>query len=399
MSAVRVILLRGAVLLAIGGLSGTSPALGAGGGTVLPGVGLPSEPESTDSHATPGGAATIPAAPLAAAAAPPALAAPPLSAAARRPGDPPATDLAALANPSRIVAVDGHVIVVRNRGAGTELVDLAAPAAPRVLLTSTRRFGTANTGHDAAGHPVVVASPCAGIADVLLGSGQPNCPLRAVDLTDGTTRALAGTTGALSGDLDGDRLVFTRRSPTLGVRLYENGGGRTTSVPLPQLTRPGDGWRATLGTPTLGSLRSAEFDAQDGRLALVLEYSTGAKYVSGLWLRNPVGAWSLTVAIGTGGTSGLGLRHVLGPLLDVGGVRAYVEGVVETPSYLGRWADDGSATTRTSIRRSIGRSTIVSGAAYDGDRLVFVDWRPGAPCGTDGAPACGVRAVGPLTVR
>jgi hypothetical protein len=80
-------------------------------------------------------------------------------------------------------------------------------------------------------------------------------------------------------------------------------------------------------------------------------------------------------------------------------VRAYVEGVVDGPSFVGRWTTEGQSTTRFSIRRSIGRATILRDAAYDGERLLFVDWLPGLPCGSEGADACGLRAVGPISVR
>ena len=90
---------------------------------------------------------------------------------------------------------------------------------------------------------------------------------------------------------------------------------------------------------------------------------------------------------------------MLAPQLDDGGVRAYVDGVVESPSYAGRWADDGSLTSKVSLRRSICRSTILHGAAFDGDRLAFVDWLPGVPCGSEGALACGLRAAAPIPVR
>jgi hypothetical protein len=412
MPPLAVMLLRALALAAVaGGFATAHPALGATGGAALPGGSLPSEPVSPAAPATPSGSApgaeapTTPVTTADAVAAPAALvpqlpALPVLATAARRADDPVAKDLAALGSPSPIAAIDGHVVVVRNRMSRSELVDLADPSSPRVLLASTRIFGTPLAGRDAAGRAVVVASPCAGVDAVLRTGAVPKCPLRAIDLISGSSRALPSTTGALAGDLAGPRLLFTRSSPTTGVRLYESvDGGAAKSSALPLLGQAGDGWTAATGKPIPGTLAAPAFDVDgSGRIAIVLEYSSRSPRVSsGLWLRTIDGDWRRLAAVNTTMTD-LGTRHVLGPQLDAAGTDAYVEGVVETPSYLGRWTDDGAETTHLSIRRSIGRSTILSGVALDGSRLLFVDWSPGAPCGSVDALACGLRALAPVSV-
>ncbi len=159
-------------------------------------------------------------------------------------------------------------------------------------------------------------------------------------------------------------------------------------------------WPSTIGKPVPGSLTAGGIDvAADGRVAVVVEHrSRSPRFTSSLWLRATDGEWRRIVSINTPHDD-LGVRRVLGPRLDDGGVRAYVEGVVDGPSFVGRWTGDGQSTTRFSIRRSIGRATILRDAAYDGDRMLFVDWLPGLPCGSEGADACGLRAVGPISLR
>ncbi|MBJ7472307.1 MAG: hypothetical protein JHD16_13455 [Solirubrobacteraceae bacterium] len=347
---------------------------------------------------TPSAAATQPAAQVALT--PPLPALPALATQSRRPSDPATSDLAALIEPSPIAAVDGHVVYVRQHMGRTELVDVADPSRPRVLLSGTREFGVPSAGRDAAGRPVVVVSPCAGTEEVLMMGQAPRCPLRAVDLVDGTSRALPATTGAMSGDLAGDRLVFTRRSGSAGTHLYASEGGSARAVTLPRLGRTGDGWLPSHGVPKPGTIRIAGLDASaDGRIAAVIEYrSKTPAHSSSLWLRSASGEWRRVTTLGTS-FAGLGTRHVLAPALDDGGVRAYVEGIVETPSFVARWSDAGALTTKLSLRRSIGRTTILHGAAYDGDRLLFVDWLPGVPCGSEDALACGLRAAAPITIR
>lgn len=318
----------------------------------------------------------------------------------RRDGDPFARDLGALPRPSAIAAIDGHVVAVRQLGLGSQLVDLADPGTPRLLLASTRRFGAPSAGRDAAGRPVIVISPCAGDDEILHQALQPNCPLRAIDLRSGASRPLRGTTGALSGDLSGRRLVFTRLSPTAGVRLYESDGMATTAVAMPRIGRPGDGWRPIHGTPLPGGVRPGGLDVDnEGRVAIVLEYGARSpRFSSGLWLQRADGSWRLASSVTTTRTA-TGSRHVLAPTLTNGGVLAYLEGVVEQPSFVGGWSDEGAPTLRRSLRRTIGRSTILHAAALDGERLVFVDWMPGAPCGAPDAPICGVREAAPLALR
>ncbi len=330
---------------------------------------------------------------------PPIPALPVLATTSRRAEDPATQDLAALIQPSAVATVDGHVVYVRQHMGRTELVDVADPGKPRVLLSGTREFGPPSAGHDASGHPVVVLSTCAGTEEVLLQGLAPRCPLRAVDLTDGTSQPLPATTGAMAGDLSGDRLVFTRRAGTDGTRLYESDGGTATILPLPRLGKTGDGWLPAHGTPVGGTVRVAGLDVDaDGRIAAVIEYAAKKPaYSSGLWVRSSAGTWKRMTTLGTPRRD-LGTRQVLAPSLVDGGVQAYVEGIVETPSFVGRWTDAGTQTTKLSLRRSIGRATILHSAAYDGNRLVFVDWLPGVPCGSEGALACGLRAAGPISV-
>ncbi len=396
------------LLLALATSVGPSPALAATGGAHLPGgaesaVPAPSSGPLVGPGAAEGPPATAPAAdsanqaePVALVPSPPAM--PVLASAARKVDDPIPTDVAALSTPSMIAAIDGHVVIVRQRMSRSELVDLAEPSSPRVLLSSTRPFGMPQAGRDAAGRAVIVASPCAG-ADAVVRLGQaPRCPLRAIDALTGASRPLPGTTGALAGDLAGERLVFTRRSPSAGVRLYESAAGAAAQVvELPQLGKPGDGWTAASGKPAPGSLRAGGFDVDPaGRLAIVLEYvAAKPEFSSGLWVRQATLGWHRLTTIGTT-FAGLGTRHVMGPNLDATGAIAYVEGVIEAPSFVGRWDDDGTATFRLSVRRSIGRSTILRDTAFDRGRLLFVDWLPGAPCGSEGALACGLRALGPV---
>lgn len=397
MPSVRVSLLRSVVLPVVLATAVVPSARGATGGAVLPGGALPSEPEPIAASVPPPGMSEASeASQETLMAATPAL--PVLSMTERRADDPVPANLAALTQPSPVAAIDGHVVIVRPRLGRSELVDLAEPAHPRVLLVSTRAFGLPSAGRDATGRAVVVVSPCAGVEEVVLQGEVPRCPLRAIDLETGSSRALPATTGALMGDLAGDRLVFARRSPTAGVRLYESVGGTAASASLPRLGTLGDGWTPQQGKPLPGSTRLTALDVDaEGRVAAALEYRAKAPAVtSGLWLRAPAGRWQRLTSVATRFT-GMGTRRVLAPALDGdGGVRAYVEGVIESPSFVARWSPTGSPTTQLSIRRSIGRATIVHGAAYDGNRLLFVDWLPGAPCGSEGALACGLRALGPL---
>ena len=385
-------------LAALVGLPTTAHA--ATGGATIPGGGLPSEPAPIAA------AEPAPTAPATEAASqvtltPPTPALPVLATPSRRTTDPTTQDLAALIEPSPIAAIDGHVVYVRQHMGRTEMVDVADPANPRVLLTGTREFGAPVAGHDGAGRPVVVISPCAGTEEVLMQGQAPRCPLRAVDLVDGTSDALPATTGAITGDLAVDRLIFTRRGGKDGTLLYlSTDGSPASAVALPALGKTGDGWLPAHGVPMPGTVRLANLDVgDDGRIAAVIEYrSKKPRYSSSLWLRSADGAWKRLTTLGTT-QIGQGTRQVLAPRLVDGGVQAYVEGIVETPSFVGRWNDDGVSTTKLSLRRSIGRSTILHGAAYDGSRLVFVDWLPGVPCGSEGALACGLRAAGPLTLR
>lgn len=331
---------------------------------------------------------------------PPTPALPILATQARRPEDPVAQDLAALIEPSPVAAIDGHVVYTRQHMGRTELVDVANPASPRILLSGTRVFGAPAAGEDGRGRPVAVLSTCAGTEEVVMQGQAPRCPLRAVDLVDGSSRALPSTTGALSGDLAGDQLVFTRRGGTDGVRLYlASGNGLARAVALPRLGRTGDGWLPAHGKPLAGGVRVSALDVDaTGRIAVVLEYRAKAPaYSSSLWVRSAEGRWRRITTLGTR-LKGQGARQVLAPQLDDGGVRAYVEGLVETPSFAGRWTEEGAVTAQQSVRRSIGRATILHSAAYDADRLVFVDWLPGVPCGSEGALACGLRALGPVAV-
>jgi hypothetical protein len=396
------------VFTVLAALAMTADASAATGGATLPGAstsqpavapGVPTEPATATSPASTAPALSAPSGPASQVALDALL--PPLpilATAARKNDDPVTTDIAALGTPSAIAAIDGHVLVTRSHMSRSELLDLADPASPRVLLSSTRVLGTPHVGQDMSGRAVVVISPCAGSeATVRLGQA-PKCPLRAVDLVSGVSRPLPGTTGALAGDLAGPRLVFSRASPRDGVRLYEAVDGAAAQVvDLPSLKTTGDGWTEASGKPIAGTLRATAFDVDPaGRVAVVLEYRAKTpQFSSGFWLRNGAGQWRRLATIGTS-FRGLGLRHVLGPRLDADGAVAYVEGVVETPSYVGRWSDDGTQSLKQSIRRSIGRSTILRDTAYDGGRLVFVDWLPGAPCGSEGALACGLRSVGPI---
>lgn len=324
---------------------------------------------------------------------------PPLQAVRRRADDPLVTDLAALNTPSVVVVAGGRVLVVRERGGRSELVDHTDPAAPRILLSGTRRFGVPHAGQDAAGRAVVVLSPCAGGTDVTLGGAAPRCPLRAVDVVTGASRPLPGTTGALAGDLDGAVTVFTRGAALDGARLYATtgrGGARPLRLPL----TPGVAAKVRGTTrPLAGTLRLPAFDVRAGSVALVTEYRDGrGRATAALWLGSSAGAaWRRAAVVATAAT-GQGAPSVLGPQLRDGGVTAYVEGVVDRPSFVGRWSAAGALTAKLSVRRSIGRATILRGAALLGDRLVFVDWLPGVPCGSEGAPACGLRSVAPLSL-
>lgn len=378
---------------------------GDGGGARLPGDTLPTEPISAPTSSVPSAIeSTTPTTPATQDAtivgATSAVTAPVLATPLRRATDPVSTDLAGLLRPSTIAAVDGHVVIVRPRGGRSELVDIADPTDPHILLSSTRAFGAPNGGHDAQGHPVVVASPCAGTDDVVLQHKDPNCPLRVVDLTTGISSAVPGSTGALQGDIAGGAVIFARQSPQVGVRLYLGNGSTARPVALPRMGRGTPNWPSTIGDPIAGSLRANGIDVDaSGRVAVVLEHRAKApQYTSSLWVREADGSWHREVSVNTP-RDDLGVRHVLGPQLDAGGVRAYVEGVVDGPSFVARWTDAGQSTTRYSIRRSIGRATILRDAAYDGTRMLFVDWLPGLPCGAEGANACGLRAVGPISIR
>lgn len=374
-------------------LTGSS-ASAAGGGAELPGGALPAQPTPAAAPAPSG----EPASQVTLARATPAL--PVLATQSRRPEDPVARDLAALIEPSPVAAVAGHVVFTQPHMGSTELVDVGPSGAQRVVLSGTRAFGDPAGGLDERNRPIAVLSTCAGADEVVFGRRAPKCPLRAVDLTDGTSRALAATTGALRGDLAGTTLAFTRRGGVGGTRLYLAArGGAPKAIPLPTLGRPGDGWLPAHGTPVPGTVEVTALDVdRDGRLAVVIEYRAKQPvHSSSLWLRSAAGEWSRLTTLGTH-LYGQGTRQVLAPQLDDGGVRAYVEGIVETPSFAGRWTDDGTAAAKVSIRRSIGRATILHSAAYDGDRLVFVDWLPGVPCGSEGALACGLRALGPVAV-
>lgn len=371
------------------------------GGTTLPGGALPSAqaPPEVVEPAAASGPSTEPASQVTLT--PPTPALPVLATPSRRSSDPVTHDLAALIEPSPVAAIDGHVVYVRQHMGHSELVDVADPANPRILLLGTREFGDPVAGRDVRGHPVIVISPCAATEEVLMQGQAPRCPLRAVDLTDGSSRALPATTGALLGDLAGNRLVFARRSGPEGERLYTSTGESATALPLPKLGEHGDGWLPAHGKPAPGSVHVSALDVDAaGRLAVVLEYrSKLPAYSSSLWVRGTAaGSWKRLTTLGTRFT-GQGTRQVLAPQLVSGGVQAYVEGVVESPSYAGRWTDAGALTTQLSLRRSIGRATILHGAAYDGNRLVFVDWLPGVPCGSEGALACGLRAAGPISIR
>jgi hypothetical protein len=391
-------------LLAGAALAGAAPAPDLDGGMALPGTELPTEPISAPASSVPSINAVEPTTPATQegtiVGATPAVKAPPLATPLRRPTDPVTTDLAGLARPSAIAAVDGHVVIVRPRGGRSELVDLTDPADPRILLSSTRAFGAPNGGHDAAGRPVVVASPCSGVDEVVLLHRDPNCPLRVVDLTTGVSRAVPNSTGALQGDMEGGSVVFVRQSPKVGFRLYAGRGAAVRPVALPKMGAGAPNWPSTIGSPLAGSLSAGGIDVgADGRVAVVIEHRARApRFTSSLWVREAAGAWHRAVSVNTPHDD-LGVRRVLGPRLDERGVRAYVEGVVDGPSFVGRWTTEGQSTTRFSIRRSIGRATILRDAAYDGERLLFVDWLPGLPCGSEGADACGLRAVGPISVR
>lgn len=414
MPPLRVILLRVVACAALGAGALTTSAGASTGGAGIPG-GLAAASavpaENAPAGDLPGAATADPSATAASTTAstadlaatqlaPQTPALPVLATASRRPTDPVTQDLAALSAPTPIAAVDGHVVIVRPRGGLSDLVDIGIPTSPRTLLTSTRTFGTPHAGHDASGHPVVVVSPCAGATATADNGQTPRCPLRSIDLVTGASVALPGTTGALAGDLAGDRLLFTRTSPQAGVRLYASAAGGTAQpIDLPPLLGRGVAGTAA-SKPVAGSLRATAFDVDAaGRVAVVLEYiAHSPTFSSTLWTRSAAGAWSRVVNVNTG-FAGLGTRHVLGPLLDATGVSAYVEGVVETPSYLGHWTADGTSTSQTSLRRSIGRATILGATAFDSGRLVFVDWSPGDPCGSEGALACGLRSVGPVSVQ
>lgn len=375
------------------------------GGARLPGDELPGEPVPAPTSTIPSAIAEAPPTTPATldatiVGATPAVSPPLLATPLRRPTDPVTKDLAGLVRPTGIAAVDGHIVIVRPRGGRSELIDLIDPSSPRILLSSTRTFGTPNGGHDAQGHPVVVASPCAGVDDVVLLHHDPNCPLRVVDLVTGVSRAVPWSTGALQGDMEGDRVAFARQSPQVGVRVYLGNASSAHPVALPVM-KPGTmNWPRTLTAPLPGTLSAGGIDVgADGRLAVVLDHRAAKpSFTSSLWLREANGAWHREISINTPHDD-LGVRRVLGPQLDAGGVRAYVEGVVDGPSFVGRWATDGQSTTRYSIRRSIGRATILRDAAYDGTRMLFEDWLPGLPCGSNGANACGLRAVGPISIR
>ncbi len=393
-------LLRSAVSRTLGtlavaaALSLSPPVHAATGGASVPGVGA--------GTAVPEPAPAVEPAPQAAeqvTLARPIPAIPVLATPSRRAEDPATRDLAALAQPSSIAAVDGHVVYVRQHMGRTELVDVGDPGNPRILLSGTREFGVPIAGHDSGGHPVVVLSTCAGTEEVVQQGQAPRCPLRSVDLTDGTSQPLPATTGAFAGDLAGDQLVFSRRGGKDGTRLYESDGSSAKLLPLPRLGRSGDGWLPSHGKPVGGSVRVSALDVgADGRIAAVIEYAAKKPaYSSSLWVRSAAGSWRRITTLGTQRT-GLGTRQVFAPSLVEGGVQAYVEGIIETPSFVGRWTDAGAQTAKLSLRRSIGRATILHSAAYDGNRLVFVDWLPGVPCGSEGALACGLRAAGPIRI-
>lgn len=366
-----------------------SPALAANGGEALPKGSDPVDPvvETTPPLVADTESQLLPALP------PPSM--PALAAVRRRDGDPVVVDLAPLFTPSVVVATGGRLLVTRFRGGRSELVDVTTPGQHRILLSGTRRFGVPHGGRDADGRAVVVLSPCAGDSAVTLGGQQPRCPLRAVDVLTGSSRPLSGTTGAIAGDVEGAALSFTRGSVSSGVRLYRatvGGAARTAKLPVSPVSPS-----AARGTskPVAGTLRVSALDTDGGRLALVADYRDGRKRaVSELWLHTGA-SWRRLTAVASMHT-GQGSPHVLGPTLSAAGVTAYVEGVVDRPSFVGRWAANGALETKLSLRRSIGRATILHGAAIEGDRLVFVDWLPGVPCGGAEAPACGLRSVGPL---
>lgn len=409
MPSVRVSLLRRSLLLAtllVAAPVSAAASVDSTGGAALPGGALPSVPDTVPLPVLPNGnattgttlpgpdAATQPAEQAAFSERLPRM--PVLANVTRRPEDPITEDLAPLSFPTPVVAIDGHVVIVRPHMGRSELVDLADPARERVLLVSTRTFGVPSAGRNAAGQPVIVVSPCAGTDEVVLEGEVPRCPLRVIDLTTGASEPLSSTTGALAGDLAGTRLAFTRASPVDGVRLYLSDGAGATPATLPVLDRgiqaPGKPLRSSVRVPAL------DVDAA-GRLAIVVEHRSKRPIASSsLWLRSAAGAWRRLTSVATT-FRGQGTRRVLGPALDGTGVSAYVEGVVDAPSFVAHWSDTAQVTTKTSLRRTIGRSTILASAAFDADRLVFIDWLPGAPCGSEDALACGLRRASPVVIR
>lgn len=387
-----------AVLLCLPALA--AAGTGVGGGASVPGADTAAPPTATDLSGSTGGSAepsaTTPANQDSVVEEAGLLRAPTLLTPLRRPTDPAMTDLAGLATPSAVAAIDGHIVVVRARGRRSELVDLST-GEPRILLSSTRTWGVPNAGRDAAGRPVVIASPCAGVDAVVLQGEAPNCPLRLIDLTDGTSRAVPGSTGALQGDIAGGTIVLVRRSEARGVQLYRSTGGRVQAVATPRLDRAGDGWVPALGKAIRGSVQAGGLDVDtQGRIAVVLAHRANRpKHSAGLFVRDAAGSWRRMISINTTRPQ-LGIRDVLGPSLSGETVTAYVEGVINGPSFVARWTLAGAQTAKLSVRRSIGRATVLRDAAFDGRQLVFVDWAPELPCGSEGAPACGLRSVGPL---
>lgn len=374
--------------------------IGTGGGTNLPGAESAAAPPAPDlsgsSSASGEPVATTPANQDSVVEEAGLLRAPKLPTPLRRATDPVMTDLVGLGSPTPVAAIDGHIIVVRARGRRSELLDLRS-GEPRILLSSTRAWGIPNVGRNADGHPVVIASPCAGVDAVVLRGEAPNCPLRMIDLTNGTSRAVPGSTGALQGDIAGTTVALVRRSGTRGVQLYRSTGGRMQAIAAPKLTRTGDGWVPALGRAIAGSVEAAALDVDArGRIAIVLDHrATRPQHSSGLFVRDEQGTWRRMVSINTTRPQ-FGLRGILGPQLSGDTVSAYVEGVITGPSFVARWTLAGQQTAKLSVRRSIGRATVLRDAALDGDRLVFVDWAPELPCGSEGAAPCGLRTVGPI---
>jgi hypothetical protein len=305
--------------------------------------------------------------------------------------------IARSSRPVALAAFAGHVVYAMHDGAagGWVLAERTRRGSRWLPVAAERRRPEPTMGSALNGDVLVVWADDP-------GRRRDQFRLMALDLRTESVRVIPGTTGALRGSVDGDRVVFVRADADHVHRLYEAtiGGRHLRRLPLPApVTSP------ETGPPRPAYLTIRYVTVLGSLVAYVLDYHLNdALSQSELWLEHTGSAPHRVAVEGTGGAAS-GFREFFAPrLLNPGAIVVFDEERDQgnAGDTLRRLTLDGKVLDSIPIGLTDTDTDQISSAAWDAGHLYYsLAPYQGDDCQPFGPPrptvTCPVLDSGPLT--